>query len=269
MLCYYLSLSLFLSRLEADIKRLKADLQASRQTESELRAQINSLTLGDRTQRSELAQLQQENENLQTKLHNLVTARQQDKQSLSTLEKKLLEEKKAKGTVESQLAAERKNKKADDVAAARALAIATSTRSTDCSDSCKSKKRELENDIKQVRRELKLREDQLRQKDREAQVSNGERANFTKRNGRNANDYYYFLMPHFALQSLKDSHGDTEILMSALSAMQDKNAHLENSLSAETRLKLDLFSALGDTKRQLEIAQGTGYLSVVLFCRCN
>lgn len=38
--------------------------------------------------------------------------------------------------------------------------------------------------------------------------------------------------------------------------MQDKNAHLENSLSAETRLKLDLFSALGDTKRQLEIAQG-------------
>lgn len=44
--------------------------------------------------------------------------------------------------------------------------------------------------------------------------------------------------------------------MSALSAMQDKNAHLENSLSAETRLKLDLFSALGDTKRQLEISQG-------------
>lgn len=44
--------------------------------------------------------------------------------------------------------------------------------------------------------------------------------------------------------------------MSALSAMQEKNSHLENSLSAETRLKLDLFSALGDTKRQLEISQG-------------
>lgn len=44
--------------------------------------------------------------------------------------------------------------------------------------------------------------------------------------------------------------------MSALSAMQDKNAHLESSLSAETRLKLDLFSALGEAKRQLEIAQG-------------
>lgn len=44
--------------------------------------------------------------------------------------------------------------------------------------------------------------------------------------------------------------------MSALSAMQEKTQHLENSLSAETRIKLDLFSALGDAKRQLEIAQG-------------
>lgn len=65
---------------------------------------------------------------------------------------------------------------------------------------------------------------------------------------------YFFLIQ--SLRQYKDSHGDTEILMSALSAMQDKNAHLENSLSAETRLKLDLFSALGDTKRQLEISQG-------------
>ena len=45
--------------------------------------------------------------------------------------------------------------------------------------------------------------------------------------------------------------------MSALSAMQEKTQHLENSLSAETRIKLDLFSALGDAKRQLEIAQGS------------
>lgn len=43
--------------------------------------------------------------------------------------------------------------------------------------------------------------------------------------------------------------------MSALNAMQEKNHHLENSLSAETRIKLDLFSALGETKRQLDIVQ--------------
>lgn len=57
------------------------------------------------------------------------------------------------------------------------------------------------------------------------------------------------------LRQYKNSHDDAEVLMSALSAMQDKNAHLEKSLSAETRLKLDLFSALDDTKRQLDMTQ--------------
>ena len=47
--------------------------------------------------------------------------------------------------------------------------------------------------------------------------------------------------------------------MSALAAMQDKTTHLENSLSAETRLKLDLFSALGEAKRQMEILQSKYY----------
>lgn len=58
------------------------------------------------------------------------------------------------------------------------------------------------------------------------------------------------------LRQFKESQADTEILMSAFSAMQEKNAHLENSLSAETRIKLDLFSALGEAKRQLEIRDG-------------
>jgi len=48
--------------------------------------------------------------------------------------------------------------------------------------------------------------------------------------------------------------------MSALSAMQDKNSHLENSLSEETRIKLDLFSALGEAKRQIEILKGNPFL---------
>lgn len=51
--------------------------------------------------------------------------------------------------------------------------------------------------------------------------------------------------------------------MSALSAMQDKNAHLENSLSAETRIKLDLFSALGEAKRQLEIRESEYSLAAI------
>lgn len=53
-----------------------------------------------------------------------------------------------------------------------------------------------------------------------------------------------------ALQQHTDSN---EVLMAALAAMQDKTHHLENSLSAETKLKMELLSAFGESKRQLEI----------------
>ncbi len=75
------------------------------------------------------------------------------------------------------------------------------------------------------------------------------------------------------LRKYKENEKDTEVLMSALSAMQDKTQHLENSLSAETRIKLDLFSALGDAKRQLEITQGLPpfclNVSLRLVCFCS
>lgn len=47
-----------------------------------------------------------------------------------------------------------------------------------------------------------------------------------------------------------------EVLLTALQAMQDKNMSLEKSLSAETRFKLDLFSALGEARRQIELKDG-------------
>lgn len=61
------SLSFFSERLEQDVKRLKADLQANRQLESELRSQLSSLGSQDRSLRSELGQLRQDNELLQNK----------------------------------------------------------------------------------------------------------------------------------------------------------------------------------------------------------
>lgn len=51
----------------------------------------------------------------------------------------------------------------------------------------------------------------------------------------------------------REAQQGTEVLMTALQALQDKNSTLEKNLSAETRVKLDLFSALGEVKRQLEI----------------
>lgn len=218
----------YIQRLENDIKRLKTDLQMSRNSESEVRSQMNSYILDDKNCRSELYQLQQDNENLQNKLHNLVVSRQKDKENSAILEKKLQEERRNKSVIEQQLSSERKAKKAEEAAAARAVAIANATRVDSCSESCVVRRRDTENDIKQLTWDLKAREDQCRQLEKEVQ----------------------------SLRQLKEQQSETEVLMSALAAMQDKTNHLENSLSAETRLKLDLFSALGEAKRQMEILQG-------------
>ncbi|XP_004082444.1 macoilin isoform X1 [Oryzias latipes] len=216
-----------LVRLEQDIKKLKADLQASRQVEQDLRSQISSLGSAERSIRTELGQLRQENELLQNKLHNAVQAKQKDKQTVGQLEKKLKGEQEARATAEKQLAEEKKRKKLEEATAARAVALAAASRG-ECTDTLRRRITELETECKKLTMDIKLKEDQIRELEIKVQE----------------------------LHKYKENEKDTEVLMSALSAMQDKTQHLENSLSAETRIKLDLFSALGDAKRQLEIAQG-------------
>ncbi|PWA15371.1 macoilin-1 [Gambusia affinis] len=216
-----------LVRLEQDVKRLKADLQANRQLESELRSQLSSLSSQDRSLRSELGQLRQDNELLQNKLHSAVQAKQKDKQTISQLEKRLKAEQEARAAAEKQLAEERKRKKMEEATAARAVALAAATR-VESTDSLRGRIRELETECKKLSMDVKLKEEQIRDLEGKCQE----------------------------LRKYKENEKDTEVLMSALSAMQEKTQHLENSLSAETRIKLDLFSALGDAKRQLEIAQG-------------
>lgn len=135
------------------MKRLKTDLQANRQLESELRSQLSSLSSQDRSLRSELGQLRQENELLQNKwvspggslfvlrngfrgehsclcfrLHSAVQAKQKDKQTISQLEKRLKVEQEARALAEKQLAEERKRKKMEEATAARAVALAAATR---------------------------------------------------------------------------------------------------------------------------------------------
>ncbi|KAK6327952.1 hypothetical protein J4Q44_G00035980 [Coregonus suidteri] len=213
-----------LVRLEQEVKRLKADLQASRQLESELRSHLSSLTCQDRSLRSELGQLRQDNEMLQ---NNAVQAKQKDKQTISQLEKRLKAEQEARALAEKQLADERKRKRLEEATSARALALAEASRG-ECTDSLRGRIRELETECKKFGIDMKLKEEHIRELEGKCQE----------------------------LYKYKENEKDMEVLMTALSAMQDKTQHLENSLSAETRIKLDLFSALGDVKRQLEISQG-------------
>lgn len=101
--------------------------------------------------------------------------------------------------------------------------VAQSSRG-ECTEACRSRRRELETELGECRAAKHWAEERYAALERE-----------------NA--------------ALLDQLRDMDILMTALSAMQEKNAHLENSLSAETRIKLDLFSALGEAKRQLEIRE--------------
>ncbi|XP_061934911.1 macoilin-1 isoform X7 [Apis cerana] len=212
----------YCQRLEADIKRLKSDLQSSRQLEQELRSQISSLQNGERQAKGDIQQLQHDNDQLQSKLHGLVTARQLDKQTMSSLEKRIAEERKQRTACEASLVSERRARRAAEEA--RIPPPPPPLVRQECTDTCKSRRTQMEQDLKNLRRELKTKED---------------RCNTLEKD----------------ISRCKENHKESEILLGALNALQDKTAHLEDSLSAETRIKLDLFSALGEAKRQLEIRE--------------
>lgn len=64
----------------------------------------------------------------------------------------------------------------------------------------------------------------------------------------------YGLLQSF--RQYKDQQSEVEVFMLVFLVMQDKNIYLENSLSVEIRIKLDLFKALGEVKRQIDLMKG-------------
>ncbi|KAJ8946789.1 hypothetical protein NQ314_008772 [Rhamnusium bicolor] len=210
----------YLQRLESDAKKLRADLQSSRASEQELRLQVASLTTTDKVSKGELSAMQREIEELQQRLQSALSTKSSDKQTIGNLERRIAEERRLRSNLESQLNQERKSRKQEEARAAQVAAQQSSR--GECTEACKSRRRELEAELSDCRSAKHWQEERLQALERE-----------------NA--------------SYVEQLRDTDILMSALSAMQEKNSHLENSLSAENRIKLDLFSALGEAKRQLEL----------------
>ena len=64
---YFCNRLLLCRKLETDVKRLKSDLQSSRQVEQELRSQISTLISGERQAKGDIQQLQHDNDQLQSK----------------------------------------------------------------------------------------------------------------------------------------------------------------------------------------------------------
>ena len=156
----------------------------------------------------------------------LSVSRQQDRNNIIGLERKLKAERDARLLAETQLRDERRKQKTEDAAAKQREEV-------NRHETCIAHKAELEDETRQLRALFLEKEEELKRLEKETEVLRKKSKEID------------------SIQFKKE----TEILMSALTAMQGKNTHLENSLSSETRLKLDLFSALGDTRRQLEIAQ--------------
>ncbi|TRY57056.1 hypothetical protein DNTS_023959 [Danionella cerebrum] len=212
-------------RLEQELRRLKGELQASRQSEQELRSHICNLSNSEQSLRPELSLLRHANDLLQNKIQGLTKSRQKDKQNCSMLEKKIRLETEARVVVEKQLA-EVRAQKLDE--AAILLRSASQQRQEHSETQILRKKaKDLDTEYKQLQMEYQETGSRMMALENEVEM----------------------------LQRNRCSEQEADALLSALSTLQDKAQHLEYNLSAETRLKLDLFSALGDARRQLEIAQ--------------
>ncbi|KAF5291422.1 hypothetical protein FQR65_LT01733 [Abscondita terminalis] len=191
----------YLQRLETDNRKLKTDLQSSRQSEQELRLQVAHLTTTENVSKSEMSALQREIEELQSRLQIANNTRQTDRQTISSLERRIAEERRLRSNCEAQLSQERKSRKQEE---ARAAQVAAQSSRGECTELCKSRRRELETEVTECRSTQRWADERITCLEREN-------------------------------TSFAEQLRDTDILMSALSAMQEKNTHLENSLSAETQ----------------------------------
>ncbi|XP_022625993.1 macoilin-1-like [Seriola dumerili] len=213
-----------MSKLEQELRRLKGELQATRQSEQELRSHVCNLTNSERSLRPEVSLLRQSNMLLQSKILCLTKTKQRDKQTSVMLEKKTRAETEARLSAEKQLAELLAQKLEEAASTARSLSNRQEHSETQM---LRKRVKDLETEYKQLQLEYQVKESRV--VDLESDVE--------------------------ALGKYRCVEKETDMLLSTLSAMQEKAQHLEYNLSAETRIKLDLFSALGDARRQLEIAQ--------------
>uniref|UniRef100_A0A673BJS8 Si:dkey-12h9.6 n=1 Tax=Sphaeramia orbicularis TaxID=375764 RepID=A0A673BJS8_9TELE len=212
------SAAVFRFRLEQELRRLKGELQTSRQSEQELRSHICNLTNSERSLRPEVSLLRQSNMLLQSN-----KTKQRDKQTSAMLEKKTRAETEARLSIEKHLAELQAQKLEEAASTARSL---TNRQEHSETQMLRKRVKDLETEYKQLQLEYQVKESRVVDLESDA------------------------------LGKYRCVEKETDMLLSTLSAMQEKAQHLEYNLSAETRIKLDLFSALGDARRQLEIAQG-------------
>lgn len=94
------------------------------------------------------------------RLSGMVSARQLDKQTLTSLERRIAEERRQRTACEASLASERRARRAAEEARSAAPPVQPLIRQ-ECTETCKSRKVQIEQDLKNLRRELKSKEERL------------------------------------------------------------------------------------------------------------
>jgi hypothetical protein len=190
--------------------------------------------------------------------------KQKEKEEMSMLEKRLQEEKRARFNLEAQLSQEKKQREVQQQQQHQQVMppslMTLMTNSADaghlnnsssnnhklteagCSDMCCRKKlKELENENRQLNDECRIKQERINSIELDLKT----------------------------LAKYREAESRAENLMVKLNIVQDKNASLQESLSAETRFKMDLFSALGEARRQLEYSNCKIFLSLILQITLN
>ncbi|XP_068617730.1 macoilin-1 isoform X2 [Battus philenor] len=199
-----------------ELKKARAELALARSGEAEARRALAVSAASERQKRAEHAQLRQAHAALQ---HKMTTWRSTER---AVLERRLSEERRARTAAEQQLLRARH---------------AARTPNGECENEwCKLRRSAQEAETAALRHELQQTRSKVAQLQRDLQQATDQVR---------------------ALEARQEENGSPTLrLAEAWQALQERATHLEHSLSSETRVKLDLLSALGDAKRQLHIQEG-------------
>ncbi|XP_045774661.1 macoilin isoform X1 [Maniola jurtina] len=207
--------------LSEELKRVRAELGAALRGEAEARRALAAAAATERARRADHLQLRQAHAQLQ---HKVSTWRSGERVAL---ERRLSEERRARTNAEHQLLRARH---------------ANRTPNGECENEwCRSRRSAQDADSAAMRRELQ------KARDRAAQL---------QKDLAQATDQVRSLEVRAEEAVAAGGAACGPRLAGACAALQERAAHLERSLSAETRVKLDLLSALGDAKRHLHIQEG-------------
>lgn len=152
-----------------------------KQIENELRQKLET----NMTTKSCLQAKQKECDELEKRIHELTNARHTDMLQLQTIERRLAEERRQKQSLDAQLNNEKKARKQAEEKAAR----------PECSSQCKQRKQQMDEEIKQLRRELKVAEEAKQMAEQHGRKWEQEvTQNFYKKKRHNCNILLFLLL---------------------------------------------------------------------------